>query len=64
MTLYYLPFQDSFISGTIIIVVCIVVNWEGTLRGAQTYAHKTNAHKTNAHTNGKRDICSQLFLFL
>ena len=27
------------------------------------YAHKTNAHKTNAHNiNGKRDICSQLFL--
>ena len=34
----------------------------------KTNAHKTNAHKTNAHktyahnTNGKRDICSQLFL--
>ena len=30
---------------------------------SMTNAHKTNAHKTYAHnTNGKRDICSQLFL--
>ena len=35
-----------------------------------TNAHKTNAHKTNAHktyahnTNGRRDICSQLFFII
>ena len=47
--------------------------WSPHQDGSMTYAHKTNAHKTNAHktnahktyahnTNGKRDICSQLFL--
>ena len=44
--------------------ICYIILNKGFHENAhKTNAHKTNAHKTYAHnTNGKRDICSQLFL--